>query len=830
MFNSISGRLVLPGVEVGTAHYRVELNLVASAPDIVFELATAEDRGIMDRNFAFLTQQTVTLPRVIVDDILYRVNLEMIPDTNPLRLRVSEAVPLGASGYSSCAALQSTTNGRFGDLLRIGNGTVGVELSAVDGTLRRVWDPRSNIELSDSSSQGFQALWLMQVNQNGTINSASNHGADSFSYVFGEDIAHNAVTLDLTWQGIRFFNGSSLPAEVTARIRVGCGDGRILWSLKANNLQNSNVVEVEYPMLGGIKALGTTGADDRLLAPFFEGAEFKDPVLNRVTVSGLYPSYRQSMQMMAVYDSAGGFMLHSNDKGFRTKSFTWSGQEDNRMRWQVSHFFSDEPINSFDLAYDVVLQSFNGNWERAAEIYREAVSSSPWVLQAKQRTRVNWFDKVGYGRLGRYQDMGYGTFIDDQAVNPGQFDLPVLATYWGWEPYGEWYYGDYLPPVEGWSAFDNFVSGVHASGTRLNLLLSGIYVDKSVPLWRSGILESAAARNKAGGLIESPYAENGVNQSWIHMSPASAAWRAKLVNDFVTLADRGVDALQFDNWPISEFDDDYSPGHPPGKGGTWQAQAYQTLLTEINAALDNAGHQDVAFTTEGFSELVIPYVDFALARDIKSEYLDYSGQMRALRAEPVPLFSFVYKPYLQVKTEYWPSISEDRPDSYHRLAYARTLVWGQMPQLSMSPWLQDKNFDAELLAFIKRIGLARVNHSSYLIEGVRLPTPQVSSPLTTIALADSVTFNGTAAAIQLSAWKAINNKRAVVLTNIAPETLSVGVPLDYASLGLVAGREYQVKVIDETGAVLSTEKMTGDRVVQLALSPLAIRVVQIESI
>lgn len=830
MFNSATGRLVLPGVEVGTVYYRVELNLVASAPEIVFELAAAEARGMADRDFAFLNRQTVTVPRVIVNDTVYRLKLELIPDTNPLRLRVSDAVSLGASGFSACASLQATTNGRFGDLLRIGNGTVGVDMSAIDGTLRRIWNPRSNIELSDSGSQGFQALWLLLVNQNGTTHSASNHGADSFSYAFGEDVARNAVTLDLTWQGIQFFDGAKLPAVVNAHISVGCGDGRIHWTLQASNLQNSNLVAVEYPVIGGIKALGAAGADDRLLAPFFEGAEFKDPVLNRVDVSGLYPSYQQSMQMMAVYDPAGGFLLHSNDQGFRTKSFQWSGQEDNRMRWQVSHFFSDEPIDSFDLAYDVVLQSFTGNWERAAEIYREAVSSSPWVLQSQQRARVNWFDKVGYGRLGIYKDMNYGTFIDDQAVNPSQFELPVLATYWGWEPYGVWYYGDYLPPVEGWAAFDNFVAGIQASGTRLNLLLSGIFIDKSVPLWQSGILASAAARNKAGELIESPYLESGVNQTWVHMSPASAAWRAKLVNDFVTLADHGVDALQFDNWPIGEFDDDYSPGHPPGKGGTWQAQAYQTLLAEINAALDNAGHQDVAFSTEGFSELVIPHVDFVLARDIKAEYLDYSGHMRALRAEPVPLFSFVYKPYLQVKTEYWPGIYGNRPDSYHRLAYARALVWGQMPQFANSPWLQDANFDAELLAFIKRVGLTRINHSSYLIDGVRLPTPQVSGPVTAIALDDSVKINGTAPAVQLSAWKAANGDKAVVLTNIAPETVSVGVPLVYASLGLVAGQGYQLQVRDETGTVLATDVITGDRVLQIAVPPLAIRVLHIEPI
>jgi hypothetical protein len=107
--------------------------------------------------------------------------------------------------------------------------------------------------------------------------------------------------------------------------------------------------------------------------------------------------------------------------------------------------------------------------------------------------------------------------------------------------------------------------------------------------------------------------------------------------------------------------------------------------------------------------------------------------------------------------------------------------------------------------------------------------PVVSSGVTPVELQVPVTpawnFSGVAAAIQSGAFRAPDGTIGVVLTNIAPQSVSSPVRIDPATWGFTAGAPLTLTVRTEVGATVSTARITGPIDLPVTLSPLQVTVV-----
>jgi hypothetical protein len=244
--------------------------------------------------------------------------------------------------------------------------------------------------------------------------------------------------------------------------------------------------------------------------------------------------------------------------------------------------------------------------------------------------------------------------------------------------------------------------------------------------------------------------------------------------------------------PIRELADDYSPGHPPGRGGNWEWMAWERLIQQAVEA-GRRIKPDIAFATEGINELAIPYITFYNDRDLMAEAITAYSKLGV----PVPAFSFVYKPYAQAQTEYYGTASASAPASFHLLALSRAFLWGQRAQLPTNPWLSDPAYSSSVLAYYVATEKWRSQFSRFMVDGVMQRSADVVSPSTPIQLVGEGALSNlttTASSVQTATWRAPNGEIGIFLTNISLVTVSVAVPVDFSRLNLALGRDHEVTV------------------------------------
>ena len=134
---------------------------------------------------------------------------------------------------------------------------------------------------------------------------------------------------------------------------------------------------VRFPVLALPARLGEEGADDRVLLPHGDGLEIENPAENlRDARAAQYPG-GASMQLLSVYDSAGGFFLAALDGEGHRKQLGVAPVGDT-VEPLLTHYPAVEARTQWALSYPVVLGAFSGDWQIAAEMYRAWAQGQSW--------------------------------------------------------------------------------------------------------------------------------------------------------------------------------------------------------------------------------------------------------------------------------------------------------------------------------------------------------------------------------------------------------------------------------------------------------------------
>ncbi len=297
-----------------------------------------------------------------------------------------------------------------------------------------------------------------------------------------------------------------------------------------------------------------------------------------------------------------------------------------------------------------------------------------------------------------------------------------------------------------------------------------------------------------------------------------------MIGVFQTLAQHRIDLIQFDSSMEAGPQPCYNPAHqhPPGIGGNWQTLAWIDLIQESQNAVAGA-NTNAALTAEEPAEVYLPY----LAVHSRSAVDQYEqGSQFMTYAEPVPLFQYVYHDSILVDDFFGPPSLDG---SFFRLAAARDLTWGQIPDYQI-PVGYTPALESMAEAFLKNIISARTTYAKkFLTDGIMLAAPQLKVASTPVSWVTNFSTNATAAgsyaSIQASAWRASDGTIGIVMTNIAPSSLTFSLPASYARFGLPSGAAYTVQ--STTGSAVTTldANMVADSAYSLTLAPLDIMLV-----
>jgi hypothetical protein len=174
---------------------------------------------------------------------------------------------------------------------------------------------------------------------------------------------------------------------VTATVALPSIQGEAKFSISIQNHGNQVIQSVRYPIIAAKPLLGSDSTDDAIVIPHFEGYLYKNPGSLAATTSYKDRDYpgQMTLQMLAYYDEeqpgAGLYMASNDNEGYK-KRFGFervNKNGDNYILFSFLHVTSEEAGNNLTVPYEVLVDTFTGNWYDAADKYKQWALTQPWA-------------------------------------------------------------------------------------------------------------------------------------------------------------------------------------------------------------------------------------------------------------------------------------------------------------------------------------------------------------------------------------------------------------------------------------------------------------------
>lgn len=582
----------------------------------------------------------------------------------------------------------------------------------------------------------------------------------------GAPWSDNAVTTVSRWDTDE--NSSIVRLSVrypraTANITLSCPKNGSEISLKLDASSDEPVIveEIEFPILPAMSGLGKSPHDDMLIrAKRSYGVLTKDPFREAMPEELLrYPE--DGMQLAGIYDPTGGFYLRSEDRELQPKRFVFSGQGSRSL--SIQHLFPAVARQNFSLSFPVTVGVIRGDWFDMAKRYKRWAREQPWFKTPNPRKDTF---------LSRALPIvhAYNHFFDEQKLS--LVDLSQAAKHWseklestialllhGWEHFGNFLPPYYLPPKEGWPAFDALQRTITSNSNELFLYLavsSWASKGKDADLISTLFNRYGRAAAIADGSSD-PYPYEMLETTGytkIRVCPSSQLYRTQMLENAKALLDHGVAAMQFDEFPQGVFYPCYAKEHSHIPGyGTWLFRDNLAFAEEFRD-LARANGKEIALTAEEMSEAFLPYFDGYVSRDNAPDFNKQTAIMDP-SSETIPLFAAVYH-------EVRPSFGQFDNSAY---GMARGFVRGKLAHISAMTPVNDKD-----LQLLQRIIRAQQGYAKdFILRGTMLRPPGTSVYRTTqygsrFAATDPMTTPFLGATLHTGAWQ-VGEKRAIFAVN-----------------------------------------------------------------
>ncbi len=616
-----------------------------------------------------------------------------------------------------------------------------------------------------------------------------------------------------TYLVLRFARLAGLPIHAVIHMRTTYEQQLTHWRLVLTYEEEKTLEWVKFPGIVVPNDLVAAEGDARLLWPALEGTLIEDAHLRERTWmryepetypskswDGTYPA-ANSAQMMAYCTSTGGLYLAAHDPNHTPKRIEYLVDDDRagiQLDFQV--FPGASTPGTWEMAYEMVLGVFQGDWYDAASIYRRWWEKTPQVqvvrpswLRSREEPLVVIFPVRGTHDVG---EMAPNEYYPYERALPTierlaqRLDTRVLALLMHWEGTAPWAPPYVWPPFGGVEPFARFATQLHERGHLLGVYASGIgwtqesllvAYDRSEQFTREG-LHAVMCLSPSGEL---PFSLNCAGQQrWGYdMCPGVPFVTGVVTHEIAQLAANGCDYAQFfDQQPGGAPANCYSHehGHPPVPG-PWQVAAMRQVY---KAAIEAAG-ETMVLGCEGAA--APPYFSSLPMNDARANMAFWVGH-------PVPLHAFLYHKHTSnfMGNQVYIHAALDcaaSPENFSiRLAYAflagdrlaitlgsgGTIQWGWCAPWEMTPPEQEPSahFIRTLLTWRK------CNAQAFLMEG-RMEKPY---PVAT-GLHNLLRMDGSRIpwpAVMTSRWSLPDGRQAQLFVNPlgAPQWMTVHLPPD----------------------------------------------------
>jgi hypothetical protein len=646
------------------------------------------------------------------------------------------------------------------------------------------------------------------------------------------------------------------------------------WKISIKNDTAYGVRAIQYPIVRAPLTLAKSGDEDHFIWGMWGGlikdnpgqhlpqekqVAFRadgghgkgalDDTLTHEHISFLPDQYPGpvSVQFQAYYDRAVGLYMATHDGQGNIKHFGITRLADS-LDLSIEHNYDERPGLSFTLPYDTVLGVFHGDWQTAADIYKEWARKQYWTAKRTiERDDIpTWFKEprpiLEFETRGHYErvrgtpsfppsDFPNGRFYPAKKVVPlsekyaSLFDTPVTVWYNGWEkignPCGP---ADMFPPLEGEQSFKAAMADLLRDGYYPSMAFWGMHwcykrSSANYDSWQRFLQDGLplAALNDKGKA--SRFVIGNMEKYFVPLCVGSDKTQQVFHDWQDKLMDLGAVSIEFDHqigaYPSVCYSDQH--GHPPGYG-PWM---YEKMREFLQTSRDAAKHRnpEAVFSHEGISEAWIPYVDFMLNRPY-GVMINGSGT--------VPIFSYLYH-------EYVPLVGGDGNNGLANLdvelmQQAANFIIGNQAfvMIGLPEYDFDVNPDYPIFTLQKGMSRARRGFAhDYLVFGQMLKKPDLETSTVT---ADAWAFPGTETVdpptatvpkVMASAWLSPQGKTGNVLINWTenPEKVVLTLTKRHGPAFLVT--EAQRKALSED------ELITGK--VAITLAPRSVVLVEQES-
>ncbi len=674
-----------------------------------------------------------------------------------------------------------------------------VAIDKQSGALLQLRDRTTGFEMLEDVPQ-TTPLWQLELAGGTTIFTGTN--ARSFRC---ERLEGKPAGLRMVW---RDFGAAHPGLQVEARVRLDKALPLSHWQFRVAGIRHGELRKARFPQVPGLRAQ----ANEYLAVPMWMGQVMSEP---RKTLPGkagkgqrhewAYPGLL-SMQCLAYYGEGGtGLYVACDDTSAFRKTFAVSSDAAGHVTCDLSHLPETGPASdtSWQMPYQVVLGTFQGDWITAAERYRAWATNQVWAKESRlaQAQVPEWILNTGLWVWNRGRS--------DQVLTPAlelqqRLNMPV-SVFWHW-----WHgcsydagFPEYLPPREGKEPFIKAMSNAHAHQVRALVYMNQRLWGTTTRSWTNEGAEPWAVKGPDGKIHPEVY-NTFTKEPCVSMCMGTPFWR----NKYAGLAEQavrglGVDGIYMDQACTSLACYDPAHHHPPGGGAYW-IQGFRTMSQDIRRRVQPAdgARGAIGLAGEGCGEPWLPYLDLMLSLQVSKErYAAPDGW------ETIPFFHAVYHAYAVLYGNYssltmppydelWPAAFApqeplkllDRKFSRQFLMeQARAFVWGQQPTIAnfQPSHLQDRRAEMD---YVLNLAVIRRLAGEYLLRGSYLRPPQADAPEAILDMSRLSIYAGQQGGLTSfqqrfplvisGAWRSPGGSVAVALASIADEPLALNFKVD----------------------------------------------------
>ena len=454
---------------------------------------------------------------------------------------------------------------------------------------------------------------------------------------------------------------------------------------------NKSINRVYYPIYEGVKKL----SDDRLLLPWQNGFEVKDPIKNLIApdkkaafwmgrsgekYENDYPA-QYSYQFYAYYEKSGeGYYLACDDGEAYIKSMgIYLGCDVGTMDFKFINYPENMGITkSYNQPYNYVFSFLTGGWQEAVKLYRRFAKEQKWYTPLDKRALSPQLDEIDFVRIN-HEHYRLGTddaeFLKTAKMIKERLNCNPLMHWYGWNKAPK--HGDWYPEMADWSN-EEWYKGLRRRNSELDE--AGIkkipYVN--VHLWDNK-LSSFEAENAKDTLVvaesnkidDEPWT---ADRSLYAVCHATDKLKKKAQELFSHIVEKdGFDGIYIDQ--VASFNATLcfgeNHGHPIG-GGNWWANEYDKMIGDFRKSMPKGK----ILTTESCCECYHNLFDMFLILDTSIGEGGFQRLCGHDNVEVLPLFAMIYG---DSAIAYGSKCKFENSDGDFELNYIQSILYGMIP-------------------------------------------------------------------------------------------------------------------------------------------------------